>query len=409
MSEIYKAAKAVEDKIIENRRYLHQHPEVGFNLPNTSEYVKEALRVMGIDPKDCGFITPEAQEKSRALGVFNVERSTGVTATIGNGGPCILLRADMDALPMEENTDLDFRATGSAAHTCGHAAHTAMLLGAARILKERENELKGTVKLMFQPGEEMGYGAKTMVEDGLLEEPKVDAAMALHIMPDQEAGTFEYMKGIMSASMDTWVVTIKGKGGHSSMPHKSVDPNMIATQLYTALNLLPTREADPQETVALTVGKIAGGSAPNIIPDTAGLQVGVRTYDKPTRNHMAQRIPELMDHYIKAWRGNYESTHFHTPSTFVDAELTEELLPFVKEIAGEEKVIMRHRPMSGSEDFGYVSEQVPGVFMFLGAGSVDSYSIHNPNMMLDESVLVLGSAALANAALKWLKKSETIV
>lgn len=403
MSEIYKAAKAVEDKIIENRRHLHQHPEVGFDIPKTAEYVKQQLRSMGIEPKDCGVVTPEVREKFGAAGFPNVGKSTGITATIGSGSPCILLRADMDALPMEENTDLPFKATGSMAHTCGHDAHTAMLLGAARILKEKESELKGTVKLMFQPGEEMGYGAKTMVDDGLLEDPKVDAAMALHIMSDQEAGTFEYMKGIMSASMDTWMVTIKGKGGHSSMPHKTVDPNMIVTQLYTALNLLPTREANPQETVALTVGKIAGGSAPNIIPDTAGLQVGMRTYDKPTRDHMAKRIPELMDHYIKAWRGEYEAMHFHTPSTFVDADLTEEMLPYVKEIAGVDKVILRDKPMPGSEDFGYVSEKVPGMFMFLGAGDEGSYGLHNPNMVLDESVFVLGSGALANAAMKWLE------
>lgn len=404
MNQILEAAKAIESKIIENRRHLHQNPEVGFDLPRTAEYVKAQLLEMGITPMDCGVISDEVQRKYAAVGFSGVSRSTGVTATIGSGSPCILLRADMDALPMIETSGLDFQSAEPASHMCGHDSHTAMLLGAARLLKARESELKGTVKLMFQPGEELGYGAKTMVDDGLLENPKVDAAIAIHVMSDQEAGTIHYIPGITSASMDTWMINIQGKGGHSSMPHKSIDPNMIMTQLYTALNLLPTREASPQETVALTIGKASGGNVANIIPDTATLQVGMRTFDKATRDHLAQRVPEMIDHYVKAWRGTYDMMVFHTPSTFVDAALMEEMLPFIREIAGADQVIQSEKPMPGSEDFGYVSAQVPGLFLQLGAGSPEAYPMHNPNMVLDESVFVTGTAILANCAMGWLRE-----
>lgn len=403
MNQILEAAKAIESTIIENRRHLHQHPEVGFDLRRTSEYVKAQLLEMGITPKDCGVISDEVQRKYAAVGFPGVSRSTGVTATIGSGSPCILLRADMDALPMKETSGLEFQSAEPASHMCGHDSHTAMLLGAARLLKARESELKGTVKLMFQPGEELGYGAKTMVDDGLLENPKVDAALAIHVMSDQEAGTIHYIPGVTSASMDTWMINIQGKGGHSSMPHKSIDPSMIMTQLYTALNLLPTREASPQETVALTIGKASGGNVANIIPDTATLQVGMRTFDKATRDHLAQRVPEMIDHYVKAWRGTYDMMVFHTPSTFVDADLMEEMLPFIREIAGADQVIRCEKPMPGSEDFGYVSAQVPGLFLQLGAGSAEAYPMHNPNMVLDESVFVTGTAVLANCAMGWLQ------
>ena len=175
MNKILEKARAIEQEIIADRRCLHQMPEVGVYTPRTAAYIKERLTEMGIAHRDCGVHSQEDREKMVFAGYPDAPTSTGVVAVIGKGGPCILLRADMDGLPMEETTGLDFAAKGDTAHMCGHDAHAAMLLGAARILKEMEDELPGTVKLMFQPGEEMGYGSRTMVEDGLLENPRVDA------------------------------------------------------------------------------------------------------------------------------------------------------------------------------------------------------------------------------------------
>ncbi len=406
MKSILEKAKKIEQEIIDNRRYLHKNPEVGFYLPKTAEFVKEQLNKIGIEGKGCGILETSVREKYKAAGFPDGEASTGVVATIGSGSPCILLRADMDALPMKETTGLDYASENNAAHMCGHDSHTAMLLGAAKILKEHERDLKGTVKLMFQPAEEYGYGSKTMIDDGVLQNPKVDVAMAIHIMPDSNVGKIEFNRGIATAAMDTYVLKIKGKGCHSSMPHQGIDSNMILSQIYTALNLLPTREADPKETVALTAGKISGGSAANIIPDTADMQVGMRTFNMEVRNHLTKRIPEMIDHYVKAWRGEYDLTIFGTPSTFTNPDLLDELLPFIKETAGEENVEELKTPMSGTEDFSYIAEKVPSVFLKLGAGSPTSYPLHNPNMILDESVFALGAATYANCAIEWLNNQS---
>ena len=406
MKSVIEAAISIEHKIIENRRHIHQNPEIGFDLPQTAAYVKSELKDMGIDYKDCGgSLSSEIRAKYKAAGFPDMEKSTGIVAEIGKGSPCILLRADMDALPMQETSGLEFASKKQAAHTCGHDTHTAMLLGAARILKERESELKGTVKLMFQPGEELGYGAKTMVDDGVLENPKVDTAMAIHIMTDKNVGTVEYIKGVMSASMDTYILKIKGKGGHSSMPHQAIDPNMIMTQLYTNLNLLPTREVDPKERVALIIGKAAGGNIANIIPDTADMQIGVRTFNLDVQKHLGERVLEMIDHIVKAWRGSYSVVQFNTPSTFTNEDMVNEVLPFVEEIIGSENIFAAQEPMGGSEDFGYITQKVPGVFLTLGAGRPDAYPMHNPNMIVDESILVKGSALYANVAIKWLEKN----
>ena len=191
---------------------------------------------------------------------------------------------------------------------CGHDAHAAMLLGAAQILKDMEDELPGTVKLMFQPGEEMGYGSRTMVDDGLLENPKVDAAMALHVGSQVEVGKLNYSPGVASGAMATFIVSIQGKGGHSSEPQKTIDPVNIATQVCSALNVLIPREVDPEAFATMTVGALNGGRASNIIPDTAEIMVSFRTLSPEAYDHLSERIPEILDHYIKAWRGTYAGT-----------------------------------------------------------------------------------------------------
>lgn len=403
MKSLYQEAKAIQDQIVADRRYLHQIPEVGMDLPESAAYIEKRLSEMGIPSHRCGVMPDEIRKKYVAMGFPDMAASTGVVATIGSGSPCILLRADFDALPMEEINDLPFCSKRKASHMCGHDTHAAMLLGAAKLLKDHESELKGTVKLMFQPGEEMGYGSKTMIDDGLLENPKVDAAMALHVGPQVEVGKLTYSPGVASGAMATFIVSIQGKGGHSSEPQKTVDPVNIATQVCSALNMLIPREVDPDAFATLTVGALNGGRASNIIPDTAEIMVSFRTLSPEAYDHLVERIPEILEHYIKAWRGTYSVRVLKTPSTVCDAGFSAEIVPFVEQVLGEGNVSAAP-PMKGAEDFGHVTRLVPGFYAFMGAGSPENYPLHNPNMVLDESALPLGSAILANCAVEWLKK-----
>ena len=403
MKDILQAAKDLQQQIVADRRYLHQIPEVGMDLPESAAYIEKRLDEMGIAHRRCGVMSPELTQKYVDMGYEEMRNSTGVVATIGSGGPCILLRADFDALPIVEINDLPFRSQRPCSHMCGHDAHAAMLLGAAKILKDRESSLKGTVKLMFQPGEEKGAGSKTMVDDGLLENPKVDAAMAIHIMSTTELGKVTYAVGVASSSLDTFVVRIQGKGGHTSAPDQCIDPLMIANQIYTALNLLMTREVSPSATATLSVGQMSAGTASNALPDTAEMKLGLRTYNKEARAHILERVPQIIEQYTAAWRGKCHITTFCCPCTYTDETVTADLLPAIQEMAGAENVT-QVPPMAGTEDFGYVTEEVPGAFLLLGAGGPDAYPHHNPRMTLDESIFHMGAALYANCAAEWLAK-----
>lgn len=340
-------------------------------------------------------------EKYERAGFGHMEHATGLVATIGHGSPCILLRADYDALPLTELADVPFKSQCEGLmHACGHDSHAAMLLGAAKILKDHEAELKGTVKLMFQPGEEMGCGSKLMIDDGLLENPHVDAAFALHVMPDLEAGRLFVAPDVASASMDTFIIQIQGKGGHSSMPHQTIDASMIATQLYTQLNLLMTREANPRSMVTFSIGAVQAGTVTNIIPDSAVLQGNMRTLSKVDRDHLVKRIPEMVDGIVRAWRGTYRMDFFSTPTTNNDPAFVKEVRPSLEDVVGTDRVISCP-PLSGTEDFSYVSQAVPALFAQLGTGG--AYPVHNPNMTLDESLFKIGTAAHVSVAMDWLE------
>ena len=403
---IRQMAQDLREQLVKDRRYLHQIPEIGTDLPETSAYIKKRLDEMGIPWKDCGGPLPEKMtEDYMAAGFPRMEKETGVIASIGSGEPCILLRADMDALPVKEDTPLEFKSVNGYGHMCGHDAHAAMLLGAAQILKQMEDSLPGTVKLMFQPGEETGAGARLMVEDGLLENPAPGAAFGIHVQPSDTTGQAGYAMGVNSASLDTFILKIRGNGGHSSQPQLCTDPLIVMNQVYQAVNLLVGRETDPAAMVALTCGVAKGGAAVNIIPDEAELHIGVRTLNVEAAEHLKKRIPELIDHYVKAWNADYTLTTFHTPCTLTNELLCQELVPCLKEVLGGSNV---HQipAMSATEDFGYVTEKVPGMFVFLGAGAPDSAPLHSPQMVLDEDVLPLGAALHANVAISWLKSHK---
>lgn len=239
--------------------------------------------------------------------------------------------------------------------------------------------IAGIVKLMFQPGEEWGFGSKLMLDDGLLEHPKVNAAFAIHIMPDQEAGTVSIHEGIVSQAMDSYIVDIQGNGGHSSQPHKTIDANMIMNQLYTSLNLFFTRETDSSAHVTFSVSAMSGETVTNVIPDKAVLQGNLRSYDQTIRDHLCKRISEMIDHTVKAWRGDYTVTEFHTPTTYNDPTMVKLLTPFIEEIVGKEQVVDLGM-LSGSEDFSHISQEVPATFIVLGTGKEGNAPVHNPRM-----------------------------
>ncbi|MBD7908552.1 M20 metallopeptidase family protein [Sporosarcina gallistercoris] len=406
MTNSLETAKQVEEQIIEDRRYLHQHPEIGFDLPNTQRYIQQRLDEIGIAHKSCGKVPDDVRKKYARAGFAEQSNCTGIVATIGQGSPCILLRADMDALPIEEEVEWEFKSTKQGLmHACGHDSHVAMLLGAAQILKEQEAQLQGTVKLFFQPGEEWGFGSKLMIDDGALENPKVDAAFGIHIMPDQEAGTLSVTKGTITQAMDSYIVDIKGYGGHSSQPHKTIDANMIMNQLYTNLNLLMTREADPKQNVTFSVGSMSGGTVTNVIPERAVLSGNMRSFDQATRDHLCERIPEMVDHVVKAWRGEYAITEFHTPTTYNDPAFVDQISDSLSTVMGSENIVDLGA-INGSEDFSYISQNVPSAFVILGTGKEGEAPVHNPRMTQNEDIFKYGAALHAQVAMDWLKNQQ---
>ncbi len=401
MKELVQEARDLQDVVVADRRRLHQIPEVGMDLPETAAYVAGRLDEMGIPWHPCGVMREDLTQKYVDMGFPRMEHSTGIVATIGSGAPCILLRADYDALPIVEENDLPFRSQRPCSHLCGHDTHAAMLLSAAQILKRRESELKGTVKLMFQPGEELGYGARTMIEDGLLEDPHVDAAFALHIMSTEPKGMVVYTPGVTSSSLDTFALHIQGRGGHTSAPHQCIDPLMVANQVYEAINLFMTREIAPGTPTTLSCGVMKAGNASNVLPDTAEMHFGLRSRDVVARSHVLERIPEIIDHYVKAWRADYRLSVFNCPIAFNNEELLVSLMPAFEAVAGVSGV-KQGVPMQGTEDFGHVSEEVPSAYILLGAGGPSMAPHHNPRMVIDEDVLWMGAALYACSAVRWL-------
>ena len=280
-------AEAIEmkDEIVENRRAIHRAPEVGAHLPQTVQFVEEKLRLLGYEPRE--------------LGGGVVAELTGEDT-----GRCILLRADMDALRVREKTDLPFRSENGSMHACGHDMHAAMLLGAARLLKAHQSELKGTVKLVFQPDEEGFTGAKAMLKAGVLEAPKPQAAMALHVNSGTPSGLVLCGKGTFMAGCTLFRITVKGVGCHGAMPETGVDPINIAAHIYLALQEITARELPAKTPAIVTMGKFSAGHAPNIIPQEAVIEGTIRTFDRDVTALILRRIGEIADATARAFRGS---------------------------------------------------------------------------------------------------------
>lgn len=385
----FERALELKDEIITNRRYFHKNAEVGLNMPKAKAYIMEQLKSYGIQPQICGH---------------------GVTATIGNGGKCILLRADMDALPMPEESGEDFACpTGTEAHACGHDFHAAMLLTAAKMLKENEGSLQGTVKLMFQPAEETFEGSRDMLAAGILENPPVDVALAYHVSPGQmPIGLVMYnSQSTMMFSVDGFKITIQGKGAHGAYPHTSIDPINIGVHIHLALQELIAREADPNAACVLTIGKFAAGAAANIIPDTAVLEGTLRTNNAQEREKLVRRIREVAELTAAVYGGSVAMESLSSVPTLVcDGALTNEMVGYMRELAIPGFQEYPGISASASEDFATIAEKVPSTFMYLSAGFLDergSYSAHNPKVRFNEDVCPIGAACLAHCAEQWLK------
>lgn len=387
----YSRALELREETVAHRRYFHQHAEVGMDLPQAVAYITEQLTALGIEAVPCG---------------------RGVAAQIGQGGKTILLRADMDALPMQEESGQSFACTTGAAHTCGHDFHAAMLLTAAKLLKEQEASLPGTVKLMFQPGEEVFQGSLEMLEHGILENPAVDAALAFHVSPGKfPVGIFMYNStGTMMNSVDGFRITVTGKGAHGAYPQDSVDPIHIAVQIYQALEGLMAREVNPQKVCTLTVGHFAAGTAANIIPDTAMLEGTIRTNDPEQRQLLVRRLHELSAGIAAAHGAKAEVTALSQVAPLIcDHDLTEEVVQDMMAMG-----IPGLTPYPGicagaSEDFANIAARVPSAFIYLSAGYTDergTYPAHNPKAQFNEDVCPIGSACLAYCAWQWLERRK---
>ena len=388
----YERALELREEIVVDRRWFHTNAEVGLHMPKAQAYVMERLRALGLEPRACG---------------------EGVTATLGQGGKVLLLRADMDALPMPEESGEEFACpTGTEAHACGHDFHAAMLLAAAKMLKENESALEGTVKLMFQPAEETFEGAQNMVEHGVLEEPKVDAALAYHVTSGRmPVGLFMYNStGAMMFSVDGFRITVKGRGSHGAYPQLSVDPINIAVHVYLALEALIARVADPTKACVMTVGSFNAGAASNIIPDTAVMQGTIRTNDKDSRALLVRRMKEVAAGTAELYGGTAEVEMIsEVPPLVCDAALTEEFVGYMKGMGIPN--LMGHPGVSSSasEDFAAIAERVPSSFMYLSAGFLDERGdapAHNPKVRFNEDVCPIGASALAHCATEWLKNNK---
>lgn len=389
MQAILTRMEELEEQLQADRRQLHSRPELGLELPETVAYVMNRLTQMGYSPRRCG--------------------PGGVTATVGQGDKVILLRADMDALPMEEKSGLSFSSEISGrAHCCGHDIHTAMLLNAAQVLKEQESELKGVVKLMFQPGEEVFAGAQSMIDDGLMTDPKPDAAFGLHIMSQMPAGHLCYCpKGTM-ASVNGFRITVTGKGTHGAMPEAGVDPVLAAAHILIALQEVQTREISALAPSIMTCGKFNGGTQNNIIPPSAMLEGTIRTFDAAVREHVVKRMHEVAEGVAAAFRAHVEIESLSdVPVCYNDPQQLEEMLGYIAELNDPQLVPTLIDPLAGSDDFALVAAQVPTTYLFLG-GYVDKEghveAQHNPTVLFDEDTFAHGAAAYVAAAMGWLNR-----
>ena len=395
-AEILSEARALLDDAIQLRRRLHRHPEIGLTLPRTQAVVLEALDALGLETR-------------------TGQRTTSVLARLTGGkpGPTILLRADMDALPLREETGLPFASeVEGAMHACGHDAHVAMLVGAARVLARRRADLAGSVLFMFQPGEEGYHGARVMLDEGLLDGAGAPSgAFALHVTHREAAGVITTRPGPMLASGDTIQITVRGKGGHASAPHDCLDPIPVACEIVQAFQTLVTRRVNVFDPAVITIGKITAGTTRNVIPETAHLLGTVRTVSEVTRERVLEGIRRVADGIATAHGAEAAVELIRGyPVTSNDASFAGFVLDTAREVLGAERVTPMSHPVMGSEDFSYVLQRVPGAMANLGTrpDSGEVYPNHSNRMLVNETALASGIAVHVAVALRFFERGGAI-
>ena len=368
-SSIVSEAKAIENELIAHRRHLHQNPELGFDLPETTAYVMQQLRGYGYEPKAVG--------------------KAGISAVVGpDGGKTFLIRGDMDALPMKEETGLPFSSINGKMHACGHDGHITGLLGAASILKEMESELTVRVKLIFQPSEENTKGAKQIISQGILED--VDEVFGLHLFSDIKAGEISVEPGARMAQTDRFTITFIGKGGHAAKPHQCVDATVMAADFVMNVQTIVARELDPIEGAVVTVGSLKSGTQYNIISGKAVLEGTCRSYSEDVAQHLQDAIRRRAEAVADSYGGNVKIAYEQGshPPVLNDAALSRRIADEAEQLL-ENRKLVHIAPLMLGEDFSWYQKEVPGVFAFVGCGTPGRkcYPNHHPKFEVEESAL----------------------
>lgn len=390
--DMLKSAQTLVPQLTEDRRWLHAHAETGFELTETFDYVWKRLAELGLKPRKCG--------------------RCGIVAEVGAGERVVLLRADMDALPIREEADVPFACAGGRMHACGHDLHTAMLLGAARLLKAREAELTGRVRLMFEPAEEILGGAADMLENGLLDDGKPSAAFMLHVLTniDLPVGTaIVSAPGVSAPAAAFFEINVQGKGCHGAMPHTGIDPITAAAHIVLGLQQIQTRELAMRDECALTLGMLQAGESANVIPDSAVLQGTLRAFDDDTSAFILRRVEEIAVGTAQVFRAEADFRVTSSAPTLLNGQAQSDLArQALTNLLGKERALLSSdlsgagSKSTGSEDFAAVSHAVPSVMVALAAGRPQDghdHPAHHPRTTFDEAALPIGAAAYAALAL----------
>lgn len=384
-NKIFELSLKIIEKMIIIRHDIHKHPETGYNEKRTAGVIETFLDEIGVPHK-------------RYAG-------TGVTGIIGKGkGRTVALRSEMDALPTLDLSGLPYASVNNGtAHACGHDGHIAILLGTAWVLKQIENELEGRVKLIWQPAEEGGAGAKKMIEDGVLDDPSPEAIFALHGWPSLSVGKAAYRFGSAMASVDNFEITVMGKSTHGAMPHAGVDPIIIAARIIEGIQLIRSRMINPLTPSVITVGTIHGGTAENIIPDTVKMTGTIRTIDPETRIQIPKMMEQMAVHTAKSSAGNATFKIIKGyPPTINDEKATAFARDTLKTILGKDNTVEIEEPVMGGEDFAYYLEKIPGSFLRIGVG--ESPPLHNSKYDFNDDTIPFGIRVMAGIAMTFIKK-----
>lgn len=387
-------ALEIKDEIIKIRREIHANPELGFEEWETAKLVADYLRSLGLE----------------------VEEGVARTGVVGflegkNRDKVVAIRADMDALPIKEQNHCDYKSNNEGKmHACGHDSHTAMVLGVAKLLTKFKEELEGSVKFIFQPNEEqteMPGGAETMIAEGVLEKPKVEAIFGIHVNPQLEVGTVGIKEGPIMAATDKFKITVKGEGGHGAAPHETIDAIIIAADIVQNLQSIVSRRISPVEPAVLTIGKLCGGESYNVIADEVRIEGTVRTVNPEVRDKVPLLMEQTIDGVTDIFGGGYTFDYQFGHSVLEnDEQLTALVTQVSKELIGADNTVILKNPLMAGEDFASYAKEVPGFFLHLGVSNSDRkiYPWHHPKFNLDEEALPIGMAILAKSAMEYLSK-----